>query len=898
VIGTKLGPYEITAKLGEGGMGEVWRARDTKLKRDVAIKVLPAAFVEDQERLARFEREAQLLAQLNHPNIAHIYGMEATGDAHALVMELVEGPTLAERLEQGPLPLNESFSVARQITEALEEAHEKGIIHRDLKPQNVKASLEGKVKVLDFGLAKAMDPTGAASGAPSASQLAASPTLTLGATVQGVILGTASYMAPEQARGVAVDKKADIWAFGVVLYEMLTGARLFEGELVSDVLANVLKHEIELGNLPAGTPRPVRRLLRRCLERNPKNRLHDIADARIVLDEVLAGRGDEEAVAGIPANAHAAGSRGRRLPWLVSVALAAALVAAIVTRPTAPPAAPPRSLEVSLPPGYLLNPDAPPVLAPDGGALVFSASDSTHVSRLFLRRLDQFELVPLEGTEEAIFPFWSPDSKSIAFYRADSLRRYDLATRSTQVILKTGALPRAGAWGADGTILITPSANSPIQRIPATGGTPQDVTELDPAVLDGSHRFPVFLPDGKRFLFTFWTNNQDAAARVGGVYLGSLDGGPIRRLTPDLSQAVLAGGDRLLVYRDGALVALRFDPERGTVESAGEQIAEAPLYSSSTGALAASASIAGDLAFAVSSGEGTGELTWLDRSGASRGTIGIEHLSFEAIALAPDDRHFAVGVAGPSGSDIWVGDVERKVVARLTRGTIDHFNPVWSPDGRQVAYSDSNTGAQSVYLQPADGSRSEELLVADPQRDFYPSSWAASGKLMVLDGNDKGSGRSEVWAYDFEARSARALLADPTASLSRGAISPDGRWLVYVSDESGNPEVFVRPFPALDRKWKLSQGGATLPHWRKDGREVAFVATSDRSIQAVSLEPGADGLSIGMQQLLFRPISPLLVITPTSDHTRFLAGVVPSDVRSEPIRLLLGWRAAQGTAPR
>jgi serine/threonine protein kinase len=899
VIGTKLGSYEITAQIGEGGMGLVYKAKDFQLGREVALKVLPEGFSQDAERLARFEREAKLLASLNHPNIAQIYGLETSGGSPALVMELVEGPTLADRLAGGGLSIDESLSIARQIAEALEEAHEKGIIHRDLKPQNVKASIEGKVKVLDFGLAKAMEPIGAASSSSSRADVARSPTLmnspTLTAahgTQLGVILGTAAYMSPEQARGGSVDKRADVWAFGVVLWEMLSGRTLFAADTVPDTLARVLTREPDLSALPARVPPAIRRLLRRCLERNPKNRLHDIADARIVIDEALAGRSDEAVAVAAPA------PRGRLLPWLVAGALAVALTAAIVTRPPPPRAAPSKSVEISLPPGYLLNPEAPLALAPDGSAIVFSASDSTHVSQLFLRRLDRFEVSPLEGTDEATFPFWSPDSKSIAFYRADSLRRYDLATRSTQVILKTGALPRAGAWMADGTILLTPSANAPIQRVPATGGTPQDVTQLDPAVLDGSHRFPVLLPDGKRFLFTFWTNNLEAAARVGGIYVASIDGGPIRRLTPDMSQAVLAGGDRLLVYRDGALVSLRFDPTTASVEGGGEEISEAPLRSASSGALAVSASAAGDLAFSVSSGEGSGELAWIDRKGASEGEIGIERLSFARVALAPDDRHFAAEVAGSTGGDIWVGDVERKVASRLTRGTVDHQFPVWSPDGSRVAFTDEITGMQSVYVQPADGSRAEDLLVADPERDLAPSSWAASGKLLVLDEREKSTRREEIWVYDFGARSARVLLADPTASLSRGTLSPDGRWLAYVSDESGNPEVFVRPYPALDRKWKLSQGGATEPHWRRDGREVVFVATSDRSLQAVPVEPGPDGLTIGTQELLFRPTSPLLAITPTSDHRRFLAGVVPSDVRSEPIRVILGWRASQEGEPR
>jgi len=918
LIGQRLGSYEITAKLGEGGMGEVYRARDTKLGRDVAIKVLPAAFVEDHERLARFEREAKLLAQLHHPNIASIFAIEEWGQLpisadgrnasepmgkpeavpiHALVMELVEGPTLAERLESGAIPLNESLSLARQIAEALEEAHEKGIVHRDLKPQNIKASIEGKVKVLDFGLAKAMDPVGTASGAASASQLAQSPTLTLGATVQGVILGTAAYMAPEQARGVGVDKRADIWAFGVVLYEMLTGNRLFEGELVTDVLANVLKHDVDLDALPGETPVAIRRLLRRCLERNPKNRLHDIADARIVIDDVLAGRVERAPAAPAPS---AAPSRWRTaLPWLVAAGLAALLVARVgrAPAPIAPPRA--RALEFSVPLGNLLSDDAELAFSPDGSSIVFTALDPAVGSQLWLRRLDSFDAQLLHGTTGASFPFWSPDGKTIAFFRdADgTLCRYELASATVQVITKVQSGGRSGAWGTDGTILFTPDSNSPIERVPASGGKVEDVTVLDPKVLDGSHRYPIFLPDGHHFLFTFWTNQLQAANQVGGIYLASLEHGIERQLTHDLSQAVLVGRDRIALRRAGALVVLPFDPETFEIASNGERITDQPRFSSSSGALAASGTSAGDLAYAPSSGETGAELVWLDRQGQKVGTFGSERLRAQILALSPDERNFAAQAVSASGMNIWVGDARRQVINRLTADAIDSYFPVWSPDGRRIAFDSEPEGSESIYVQEADGSRAPELLLSQPDRNFNATGWSGDGRLLFLQSRPKRDAKTELWLYDFTTHSARELLTDASASLSEATPSADGKWLAYVSDESGNPEVFVRPFPALDRKWKISQGGALHPHWRRDGRELVFVGLADKAVMAVDVAPGRDGLDVGIPKRLFQPKTQLLGLAPSADHTRFLAGVIPGDSRTEPIRVLLGWRSAQGGAP-
>jgi hypothetical protein len=445
-------------------------------------------------------------------------------------------------------------------------------------------------------------------------------------------------------------------------------------------------------------------------------------------------------------------------------------------------------------------------------------------------------------------------------------------------------------------VLYSPSANSPIVRIPIAGGETEEVTTLDPGILDGSHRFPVRLPDGEHFLFTLWTNHLETAARLGGIYLAKMDGEIVRRLTPDVSQAILAGGDRLLVRRGGALVALPFDPETLEVTGRGETIAERPLFALHSGALAATATPAGDIAYALTSGEGSGRLVWLDRRGESAGTMVAERITMRALAPAPHGDAFAVQVAGATGGNIWIGDQRRQVMNRVTPEGIDAQSPVWSPDGDRIAYMSQVSGKEAVWVQPADGSRPGEILVSDPARNFLPMSWSADGRYLTLDSYLAGTVRGELWLHDFRDGATRELLTDRQASLGEATLSRDGRWLAYTSDEAGNPEVYVRPFPALDRKWKISQGGAYHPHWRADGRELLFVALADQSVHSVAIADAGGGLEVGIPQLLFAPRSPLLALAPTADHSRFLAGVLPADVRSEPIHLVLGWRAASERA--
>jgi len=830
VIGTKLGPYEITGKLGAGGMGEVYRARDTKLERDVAIKVLPAAFTQDQERLARFEREAKLLAQLHHPHIASIFGLEESDGTRALVMELVEGPTLAERLESGPIPLHESLSLARQIAEALEEAHEKGIIHRDLKPQNIKASIEGKVKVLDFGLAKAMDPTGAVSGTPSASQLAQSPTLTLGPTVQGVILGTAAYMAPEQARGLPVDKRADIWAFGVVLHEMLTGRRLFQGQLVTDVLANVLKHDIDLSRLPPETAPPIRRLLRRCLERNPKNRLHDIADARIVIDEVLAEpdlgaseRGDGAQVSAAPV----------RIPWvLAGASLAAALLfAAIWLRAPGPEV---RSIHASLlaPEGSTLGDSF--AFSPDGDQIAYQVYDAENHQSLWLRELATGEARQLPGTESGELPFWSPDGHHLGFFAEGKLRRLDPLTGGVQVICDAPT-PRGGTWGEDGRIVFSPSFRTGLSIVSAGGGEPGILTTLDEARGEKSHRFPVFLPGGRSLLFLSQTAEGGARDDRSTIEVLDLAKGTRTRVVFANSSPLFAANGFLLFWRDGSLLAQRFDSGRAALSGEPVVVASNVGYDTNERAIAA-VSQDDALAYQVGGRGVLGTIGRMDRRGIDLGTI-RDRERFNDLALSHDGGRLVYEMSREQGAtDLWIYDLERETSQRLTFADGNETNPAWSPDDRTIYYDNDLENDGVIYRRAADGSGDAERIGTTPQ-GIRPFSVAPDGSWLVVEQTSAGTNR-DILRYDLATGKLTPLVDSPFND-SEARLSPDGRLLAFTSEQSGRSEVYVQALDGTRGRWQLSSNGGSLPRWRGDGRELFFLAAPDR-LMSIAVEPGVE----------------------------------------------------------
>jgi len=829
--GARLGPFEIGAPLGAGGMGEVYRATDTRLKREVALKVLPAAFTEDGERLARLEREAQLLAQLHHPSIASIFGIEESDGTRALVMELVEGPTLAERLETGPFPIDEALLLSRQIAEALEAAHEKGIIHRDLKPQNIKASVEGRVKVLDFGLAKAMGPEVAASsgGAP----LAHSPTLTLGATVQGMILGTAAYMAPEQAKGFAVDKRADIWAFGVVLYEMLVGGTLFAGDSVGDTLAAVIRAEIDLEALPPGTPPAIRRLLRRCLERNPKNRLHDIGDARLVLDDLLAGRGDEPA-----ARAAGAERSAPRPRWLVPAVAATALGALVLgfvvgrlgRQPPPAPAAEEVFVAQALPAGrHVAQTDLLELaISRDGRRQAVVVEDESGQTQILLRDLAEPEPRLLPGTEGAHSPFFSPDGDDIGYFVETDLRRVSVRGGPTLRIGSGAAgvfATRGAVWSRDGHIYFTRSTAAGLSRVSENGGEAEAVTELDPARDERTHRWPTALPDGSAVLFTSDTSATTEFyddARIEAVRPAT---GERRVLIEGSSMARFLPPDRLVFARGGMLFAQAFDPVRLEVSGRPVALGQPVRTQVASGAALFALAENGTLVWLAGSGlESNREAIWISPDGVQTPVADLPPGSYTQIALAPNGRHAVFGVSAPPDLGLSVVDLERGTMTKLTfEGT--SLTPVWTPDGTRVAYSGLLAGdvVPAIYWKRADGTGDAEKL-ASLDDSLAPSSFSPDGRQLVfIRRTREGDGLGKAWMLAVDGSGGpRSLELSPGSSSFQAVVSPDGRWIAYSSFESGRVEVYVRPFPSGEGKWQVSTDGGSEPHWSAASDAIYF----------------------------------------------------------------------------
>ncbi len=904
IEGTRLGPYEISAPLGAGGMGEVYRAKDTRLGREVAIKILSGEFSQNQDRMDRFAQEARAASALNHPNIITVYDAGDQAGSFYIAMELIDGKSLRELMQSGALPAKRVVSIAAQIADGLAKAHEAGIVHRDLKPDNIMISKDGFAKILDFGLAKATDQTAATGG---------SVLTTTFHTSEGTILGTVGYMSPEQAAGRTVDFRSDQFSFGSILYEMLSGKRAFHRDTPVQCLSAIIQDEPEpLQTLSPQTPAPVRWIIDRCLSKDPAERYASTRDLARELQHIKDHFSDLTSTSEISAQqkipeypARAARSWLKYLPWLLLAILSALYAFRIAREKSTPVSTATRRVEISIPHGLRLASNGSIALSPDGSAIVLGLLDHQMQTKLWLRYLDKFDVVPIAGTEGGSFPFWSPDSKSIGFF-VDSdmtLRRLDLASGISQVLCKTQRSARGGTWGIDGTILFAPGLNCPIQQVSAKGGTPRDVTKLDPKILDGSHRFPIFLPDGKNFLFTLWSNQMETASRVGGIYVGSLKNGEIRKLSADASQAIPFRNNRILIYRNNALQSVSFDLQKLEITGGVEEISTHPLYLPVSGHLAASASSNGDIAYALSSGEGLAQLGWVQADGSVQKIIREEPLSIEYLVVAPDGKGYAAQVISRSGSEIWVADDERGVMTRLTRGGFDALGPVWSADGSAIAFTSQASGNDAIYLQPSDASKPPELFFTQADRDFRVCSWSADGHFMLLESNVKaGSDRSELWMLDVATRKAVSILSDPTANLSSPIFSPDGRWLAYVSDESGMNQIYIRPYPALNRKWQISQTGVLtqsnffalavtsyLPHWRSDGRELLYISLAG-TIDAASIEMQGNNLVAATPRVLLKPSFPLLAITPTPDHTKFLAAIVRGDVTSTPIRVVLNER--------
>jgi serine/threonine-protein kinase len=825
--------YRITAKLGEGGMGAVYRATDTKLNRDVAIKILPPAFAEDAARMQRFEREAQLLASLNHPNIAAIYGIEQS----AIIMELVEGADLA-----GPLPVATVIDYARQIAAALEAAHEKGIIHRDLKPANIKVTPEGVVKLLDFGLAKAREESTAASGAASPTM---SPTLSLAMTQAGMILGTAAYMSPEQARGKPVDRRADIWAFGVILYELLTGRHLYGGgETVTDTLAAVVLKEPDFSRLPTDTPKRLRRLIERCLRKDPKMRLRDIGDARLALDE------PEEVVqiSDLPRPEPPAPVR-RGAPWW-SLAAAVALLLLLglslfrATRPVDRP-----MIRVSAD----LGPDAASVgssgvvgntygaiISPDGARIVFPVS-SHGVSQLATRLMDQSQPTLLPGTEGARYPFFKPDSQWIGFSAGGKMKKISVQGGAAVAFCDTGSGDRGASWGEDGTIIATLDANH-LFRIPEAGGTPQMLPVKSSSKEQVAYRWPQILPGGETILAT--------AGTVGGFENGDIVA--ISLKTGDLN-VVAHGGHfgrylptgHLLYLHQGTLFAVPFDPKRLEMRGASTPVQDEVVGNTTTGYAALDFSRTGTLVYL--SGKSAGEqrtIVWMDATGKKTPLITPQGVVL-APRLAPDGKRLAFSANG----DIHVFDPQRGATTKITFEATTNSFPVWTPDGKHIVYTRANT---SIWWTRADGS-AQPVRLLENASGIASWSFSPDGRRLAFTQSGGGT-QSDIWVLpldtadpDHPAPGKPELFVQTPQPDSAPAFSPDGRWIAYMSIESHTPQVYVRPYPPNPSagKWQVSISPSGFPVWSRTAKQIFYESSPDGHIFVADYTVSGDTFSPG-----------------------------------------------------
>jgi Tol biopolymer transport system component len=849
MIGKTLSHYSVTAALGAGGMGEVYRATDTALNRDVAIKVLPAEVAQDPERLARFRREAQLLASLNHPNIAAIHGLEEAEGTLFLALELVEGEDLRQRLERGAISLDETLEIAKQIAEALEEAHNKGIVHRDLKPANVKLTPDGKVKVLDFGLAKAYEGDPASGG--SSMDLSQSPTLARSGTLAGVILGTAAYMSPEQASGKAVDRRADIWSFGVVLFEMLTGPRLFTGETASEILASVIKEEPSWDALPDGCPPAVVRLLRRCLRKRPRERLQDIGDARLELEDVLAGTVEEGRAEpdGGPSAAVAARRLARQRRVWAAVALVSAGLAALVSflHLTEVPEARPAAHFVLDTPGDLafweFNPLA---VSPDGRHVAFIGVSPDSDQQLWIRSLDSPEARALPGTEGVLGGyFWSADSTSIAFAAEGALRKLTLAGGTVQRLC---ALPaqgffNGGTWSREGTIVISgggPSAR--LYSVSETGGEARPLTSLDASRNETAHWAPQFLPDGRQLLFVV----NGGAGEHAGLHVISLDApAERRRIRPGgTTHFRYAPPGHLLFVQDGILLAQPFDAKKLVTLGEAVPLASAvAAFTPMSGWGSFSASTTGRVAWLSGQGSADVWLEWVDREGGRLGTLG-DAGPYGQIALSPDGRRVAVDVPVDGEYDIWTIDVARGIASRVTTEPTEEWGPVWSPDGRELAYEGGPTGGD-LYRRELRAGATASLLLETAEREV-PEDWSRDGKILLY--LVIGEERS-FWALPLEGDGSPELVLKTGFNLDEPQLSPDGHWLAYISAESGRYEVYVEPFRQPGERVRVSPDGGGQPKWRGDGKEL-FYLSPDGALMAVDVGEGASGLEVGIPTVL------------------------------------------------
>jgi Tol biopolymer transport system component/tRNA A-37 threonylcarbamoyl transferase component Bud32 len=877
--GTRLGPYEIQSPLGAGGMGEVYRARDTRLERIVAVKILPSHLSENPEAKQRFDQEARTISSVNHPNICTLYDVGHQNGTDYLVMEYLEGETLADRLRKGPLSIEQVLRYAIDICEGLDKAHRCGVIHRDLKPGNIMLTKAG-AKLMDFGLAKA-----SVANAASASNLTVTTSTPPGShplTAQGTVVGTFQYMSPEQVEGKPADARSDIFALGAVLYEMTTGQRAFEGKTPASAMAAVLEREpAPITSLQPMTPPAFERLVKSCLAKDPDDRWQTAHDVKLQLRQIFEGGSQITSSAAVVV---APRKRTSKLAWIVAAVLAVvAALAVFFLYQAEQKQLPVLRVELNPPDKMQFNLSGdhggPATISPDGRYLVFSAYGPSG-AQLYLRSLDSTSAQALTGTEGAMFPFWSPDSRSIAFFTDDKLKRIEVSG-GTPVTICGSTLGRGGSWNQDGTIVAALSYNTGLSRVQASGGTPTPVTTLD-GVHYSSHRWPSFLPDGKHFLYVAVKHNAPTSPETA-VFLGSIDGKENRLVLHTLSNAIYASG-RLLFQRDNSLAAQNFDPSNGKLSGEPQTLSENVQFDAGLWRMNLSTSSDGMLVYASGTASGTEILTWYDRSGKKLGTVG-EQGEFYDLDLSPDDKKIVTTELNTATATIWVHDLTNNLKTRLTFSGGAHLTPIWSPDGKEVAFTSNQQAAISV--KTLGSSSPERNLLSSPNPIYQAvSDWSHDGRYLMY---EQGTGmNTDLWALPLSGDAKPFLY---TGASSRGAFSPDGHWVAYVAQEGGRPEVFVAPFPWTGAKWQVSNGGGTGPRWRDDGKELFYFDLN--GVVAAAVDGAGSTFQVGSSKLLFRlPLRGIIgrEYAPTRDGQRFIA-VTPSEGSTQALTLVQNWPA-------
>jgi eukaryotic-like serine/threonine-protein kinase len=863
LAGTRLGSYDVLSLVGAGGMGEVYRARDTRLGREVALKILPTRFALDPHRVSRFKREAHVLASLNHTNIAILYDIEEADGIQALVMELVEGDTLADRIVRAPLPVRDVIAIATQLVDGLEAAHERGVIHRDLKPSNIALRSDGALKILDFGLATALD------AAPPADSSA--PTVAATMTEFGAVIGTPAYMSPEQAQGRAADMRSDIWAFGCVLFEMLTRKRAFEAETRSATIAAVMTREPDWNALPPDVPSALRTLLGRCLEKDRKHRLAHIADARPEIVEAAAPSRARSALETRPAR------RREMLAWCVAAVSVTALVAGVMYVTTTRRTPAEVRFTLSVPESVGLDPRI--ALSPDGRSLVYVAPGAARIDLLWVRRLDELEGKPLGGTEGASSPFWSPDSRSIGFFAQGKLKRIPVNGGTVQTLVE-GLRPQIGGTGGtwnSNDLIVFAQVFGPLQAVSAQGGEVRRVTELLEVEKEFGHYDPFFLADGEHLVY-----DVGASPERSGVYVSSLTSTVKTRVLPRRVTPFVVTSDGVMLYMDsGLLKAQRFDLQRLQLEGSSIPITDS--------ALAISVSTNGILAYRTAIAARR-QLTWFDRRGTRLGTLGSPG-RYESVALSPDDTRVAVA----RDADIWMLDPVRGDEIRVTSDPGWDGFPVWSADGNEILYARGAIGdamGGTLLREPASGAGAEEVLFE--QRILFPMESSGDGRFLTYVAPGQ-TNSLDLFLLDLSNR--KPILYLDSRFQERGhRLSPDGKWMLYQSDETGRQEVYVQTVPRSEKRWKISSDGGMHPMWRRDGRELFFLRP-DGALMAADVAT-APAFSPAVPRVLFQTDLGgedrlRFGYAPTRDGQRFLLNS-PIEKPASAIVVVLNWSGASG----